>query len=445
MKKKILTIMLASAMVFSMIGCGSDNTGSGTNENSSTEKTGETVKITLMTRYGDDTDVNAATFRKAVAEFQEEHPEIEVEDLSITDETQYNNMFKTYMATDDIPTIFMTYGGGNLQSYAENGIAADVESYLESDAEWKNSFNSNMFNMLTFDDMDGVYGIPYAAYVDSLFVNKAVFEENGIEIPTTIEELEAACDAFLANGVTPLPVGDKSTFRGGHLFTLLMAKRTGDDLVKKLAGGEVAYDCEEVKDVLTTMKTWQEKGYLGNSITTLDGEGEAQLFLTGESPMIYRNASFISRIINEMEDNTQVIEMNFPYYESYPEYKNVWHGGSSDAFSIAVNATEEQKEAAIELLKYVTDMKYMIERNELSYGAFVCVLNDLPDLEDQPSVTEDLKTNLKNAEGMITEPAEYDTVSGLVNDTRTAIQEMWAGASVDTTIQTIIDAKSLGE
>lgn len=468
MKKKWVSLVLAAALIFTTAGCGnntSDTDDSGSNAENAQEESipdkpseaapaeeneegGEGLEaatITLMTRYGDDTDVNAATFRKAVAAFQEEYPEITVEDLSITDETQYNNMFKTYMATDDVPTIFMTYGGGNLQSYVENGIAVDLSGYLEADTEWYDSFNSTMFSMLTFDSVDGVYGIPYAAYVDSLFVNKALFEEHGIEVPSTIEELEAACEAFLAKGVTPLPVGDKSTFRGGHLFTLLMAKRTGEDLVKKLAGGETSYDCDEVRDVLTTMKTWGDKGYLGNSITTLDGEGEAQMFLTGQSPMIYRNASFISRIVNEMEDNSAVIEMNFPYYEEYPQYKDMWHGGSSDAFSVAASATDAEKAAAVALLKYVTQMEYMEERNELSYGAFVCVLNDLPDMENQPSVTNDLKTNLATATGMITEPAEYDTVSGLENDTRTAIQAMWAGESVDTTIQTIMDARSLGE
>lgn len=432
MKKKIISLMLIAAMTgmtFSPVYA---------------EEALEPATISIMSRYGDDTDVNAAVFRKAVAAFQEEHPEITVEDLSITDETQYNNLFKTQMATGDVPTIFMTYGGGNLKSYVENGIAADVTSYLEADMEWYESFNSSMFNMVKYDDIEGIYGIPYSAYVDSLFVNTALFEEYGIEIPTTIEEMEAACDKFLENGVTPLPVGDKSTFRGGHLFALLMAKRTGEDFVYKLASGEVSYDCEEVTDVLTTMKEWAEKGYLGDSITTLDGEGEVQLFLTGQSPMIYRNASFISRIINEMEDNSGVVEMNFPYYEAYEEYKDMWHGGSSDVFSISAAASDAEKAAAISLMEYVTQMEYMVERNELSYGAFVCVLNDLPDMENQPSVTNDLKANLVNASGMITEPAEYDTVSGLQNDTRTIIQAMWAGESVETTIQSIIDAKSLG-
>ncbi len=407
--------------------------------------TAEAVTLTILTRYGDDTDLNARVFRKAVAAFAAEHPEITINDISVTDETQFNNLFKTCMATADIPTIYMTYGGGNLRSYAESGLAADLTAYLQADPNWESTFNSTMFSMLTFNGLDGIYGIPYAAYVDSMFINTKLFEQYNIDIPTTIEELEAACDSFLAQGITPLPVGDKSIFRGGHLFSLLMAKRTGNDLVKQLASGDVSYDCDEVREVLTSMKSWAEKGYLGDSITTLDAEGEAQLFLTGQSPMIYRNNSFISRVVNEMEDNSGVVEMNFPYYESYPQYKDMWHGGSSDAFTVSATATDAEKAAAIELLKYVTQMTYMEERNELSFGAFVCVLNDLPDLPDQPSVTNDLKTNLASASGMLTEPAEYDTVSGLENATRTAIQAMWAGESVDTTIATIMDAKLFGE
>lgn len=455
--RKILAVMLILAITCAFAACAAKPAETTTTDKNTTsepaaqpaadqaEPAAEAVELTILTRYGDDTDVNARVFREAVAAFAAEHPEITINDMSVTDETQFNNLFKTCMATADIPTIFMTYGGGNLKSYVESGLVADLTPYLDADSTWKDTFNSTMFSMLTFDGMDGVYGIPYAAYVDSMFINTKLFEEYGVEIPTTIEELEAACEAFKAAGVTPLPVGDKSTFRGGHLFSLLMAKRTGEDLVKKLASGEVSYDCDEVREVLTTMKSWADNGYLGDSITTLDGEGEVQLFLTGQSPMIYRNASFISRIVNEMEDNSGVVEMNFPYYESYPQYKDMWHGGSSDAFSISASATDAEKAAAVELLKYVTQMQYMEQRNELSFGAFVCVLNDLPDLADQPSVTNDLKTNLSSASGMITEPAEYDTVSGLENTTRTAIQAMWAGESVDTTIATIMEAKLLGE
>ena len=193
MKNKVISILLAAAMICTLTA----PVFAAENESETTSEELEPATISIMTRYGDDTDVNAATFRKSLAAFQEEHPEITIEDLSITDETQYNNLFKTQMATGDVPTIFMTYGGGNLQSYVENGIAEDITPYLEADSEWYDSFNSTMFSMLTFEGIEGVYAVPYAAYVDSLFVNTALFEEYGIEIPTTIEELETACDQFL--------------------------------------------------------------------------------------------------------------------------------------------------------------------------------------------------------------------------------------------------------
>lgn len=406
----------------------------------SKEKEGN-VTISLLTRYGDDTDLNSRVWRKAVSQFQKEHPEITVIDKSITDEAQFNNLIKTGMASGDIPTIFMTYGGGNLRGYVESGIARDLTPYFNTNKEWIDEFKDSMFSMLTFDGIDGVYAVPYSTYADSLFLNTELFEKYGIAIPNTIEELESACAQFLTNGIVPLPVGDKSNFRGGHLFSLLMAKRTGQDFVKKLASGEVSYDSPEVRDVLTTMKSWADKGYLGNSITTLDGEGELQLFLTGKSPMVYRNNSNISRLINESYDSTQIKEINFPYYEDYPEYANMWHGGSSDAFSISTTATDAEAQAAIELLKYVTKMEYMVERNELSFGAFSCVLEGLPALAEQHPITVDFQRNLANATGMIVEPAEYDTVQGLVEATRVAIQAMWAGASVNDTIKAIVVAK----
>ena len=399
------------------------------------------ITITLLTRYGDETDINSRVWRKAVAQFQIEHPEITIVDKSVTDEAQFNNLIKTDMASGNIPTIFMTYGGGNLRGYVESGIVRDLTPYFEANKEWIDGFKDSMFSMLTFAGIDGVYAVPYSTYADSLYVNTDLFNRYGIAIPTTIEEFESVCEQFLANGVTPIPIGDKSNFRGGHLFTILMAKRTGQDFVKKLASGEESYDCPEVRDVLNTMKSWAKRGFIGNSITTLDVEGELQQFLTGQSAMVFRNNSVISRMVNESYDDSQIKQFNFPFYADYPEYQYMWHGGSSDAFSISSVATEAEAEAAIKLLKYVTKMEYMVERNELSFGAFSCVLEGLPLLSEQHSITADFQKNLAQATGMIVEPAEYDTVQGLESATRIAIQAMWAGASVDDTIKAIISAK----
>ena len=52
-------------------------------------------------------------------------------------------------------------------------------------------------------------------------------------------------------------------------------------------------------------------------------------------------------------------------------------------------------------------------------------------------ITTDFQDNFAKAEILLTEPAEYDPNAGLRDATRTAIQAMWAGESVEDTIETI--------
>lgn len=45
--------------------------------------------------------------------------------------------------------------------------------------------------------------LPYSVMAASVIYNKQLFEDNGVEVPTTLDELEAACETFTAAGVTP--------------------------------------------------------------------------------------------------------------------------------------------------------------------------------------------------------------------------------------------------
>ncbi|MEE1651837.1 extracellular solute-binding protein [Brachybacterium sp. J144] len=46
--------------------------------------------------------------------------------------------------------------------------------------------------------------IPYSVAAASVIYNKRLFEEHGVEVPTTWDELIAACETFLGAGVTPI-------------------------------------------------------------------------------------------------------------------------------------------------------------------------------------------------------------------------------------------------
>ena len=45
--------------------------------------------------------------------------------------------------------------------------------------------------------------LPYSVMAASVIYNKQIFAENGIEVPTTLDELKTACQTLKAAGVTP--------------------------------------------------------------------------------------------------------------------------------------------------------------------------------------------------------------------------------------------------
>jgi ABC-type glycerol-3-phosphate transport system substrate-binding protein len=432
MKRKLVVFAVAVILSVGVYAKGGDEAaGQGTGGKAG----GANISIRFISRYGDRSAVDAAGFLDGLEEFRKNNPTVTVVDESITDEAQYNNKFKILVATNDLPTVFMTYGGGTAKNYVENGLVSDLTADLNADKAWYDGFVPSMFDMITFNR--GIYGIPYAAYVGMMYCNMDQFKKIGMEPPKTIDEFEKVCDAFIKQGIAPMPVGDKSNFRGGHLLATLMVRRSGTELALQLANRQKKYNDPVVVEILTKMKSWADKGYLGKNITTLDSEGERSGFLNGESPMIFHNAYFIGRIVNDSKNPNQVKVVHFPYFSGYPEFKDGWHGGSSDVFSISSAATAEQKKAGLALLKTCTAMKYMIQRNEASAGGFVSVLKNTPPMANQPQMTTDFLSAFANMKYLLTEPGEYDPNPGLREATRTAIQAMWAGNSVANTVQTI--------
>lgn len=103
----------------------------------------------------------------------------------------------------------------------------------------------------THDGDDTLHSIPYQPSIFGFFYNKTLFTKAGIEsVPTTWEELDAACAKLKEAGITPITADDAylTSFIGYHL-----ARYIGQDGVKALVTGEeyngesVTWDDEKLK------------------------------------------------------------------------------------------------------------------------------------------------------------------------------------------------------
>lgn len=119
----------------------------------------------------------------------------------------------------------------------------------------------------------------------------ALFEEYGVEIPTTIEELEAACDVFLENGIVPMVLPNRTKYFGSMYYMYLVDRMAGPSLFAEAAnGGERTFEDDVFTWADQKIQEWAEKGYFGDGYNSLDGE-------TGmHRQMLYNNEAAMAPI-----------------------------------------------------------------------------------------------------------------------------------------------------
>ena len=231
--KKWLAWILAGCLGISCLaGCG--NTSGGGDETSAAsvsttqgeEKTnGETVKLTaLISKHSLTKDVNEMEWLRLL----EEENGVDVEWQQIT--ADWDQKKSVMFAGGDIPDIlvkatvttdFATYNGlfENLAPYIDEGKMPNVAKMFEDHPELR---------VLCTDEKDGIYGIPnyrslWPRTNRVLYINQTWLDNLGLQVPTTMDELEEVLIAF-KNG-DPNGNGDTTDeipldFSGFHTFMM---------------------------------------------------------------------------------------------------------------------------------------------------------------------------------------------------------------------------------
>lgn len=343
--KKVLGAVLAAAMALSSI---------------TPVFAADKVKITFMSRDSGDTPV-AKVYEDQIAAFMEENPDIEVQNDSVYEESAYNNKLKVALSTGETPNIFYYPAIAGLKEWAQNGVLLDLTDSLNEDEEWKNTFLDGALD--TYDlsayGVDGIYALPNELNVDAIFYNKALFEKAGIEkTPETMDELYEDIDKLVAAGITPFGVGGKNTWVMGHIFNNILAKRIGRDGIIKLGTGEKKWTDDDVVECLQITKDLKDKGAFAEGFEGMDYNTQMNQFLTGEVAMISHSSPIIPEMFNsESEILDDISFFAFPYFEDKPEYKDT-HVVYTSGWMLSGTMSDEEKEATLKLVKYMTSKEF---------------------------------------------------------------------------------------
>ncbi|MDD6232260.1 MAG: extracellular solute-binding protein [Frisingicoccus sp.] len=184
--KKITCFLLSLVMAATMLtGCGSQSTNSGTAGEKSTSQAEKKEKVVVACWGNQMLD----SYTQYLCDL---FPQVEFEFVLATNSTDYYRFRQDH---DDMPDIL------TVRRFAlKDAVLLKDYLYDLSNTELANTYYGSYLDSYTYDD-GSVNWLPTCAEVDGIIINKTLFDEYNVPVPTDYASFVAACEAFEAVGI----------------------------------------------------------------------------------------------------------------------------------------------------------------------------------------------------------------------------------------------------
>jgi len=269
----------------------------------------------------------------------------------------------------------------------------------------------------THDGDDTLHTIPYQPSIFGFFYNKTLFDKAGVEgVPTTWEEMDAACAKLKEAGITPITADDAymTSFIGMHL-----ARYIGQDGVKSLVTGEasndvtVTWDNPKVLAAAESFADFADKGYFSKNIATNKyPAGQNQEFAPGEAAIVICGSWLPNEAKESVADD---LEWGYFNYPSVPDGTDDSTANNIANQVFAINKDSKMADEAFELITYITTGEFDKKMTEEA----LCIPTDKANSDAWPTELAGVK------EGFDATTTYYDWAAGVEsnNDLTPVLQQ----------------------
>ncbi len=148
----------------------------------------------------------------------------------------------------------------------------------------------------------GVVSMPYQYNIEGFWYNTQIFEEQGIEVPTTWEEFLSVAEQLDQAGIQPLTTAGASGFPLTRLLGMYIFRNVGPDAMAAIRDGDAKLTDEGYVAGAQALADLAATGYFGEGFSTRDGDTSTNEFLTGKAAITY-DGSWLLGAINDPERN----------------------------------------------------------------------------------------------------------------------------------------------
>lgn len=210
------------------------------------------------------------------------------------------------------PNIAIFPQPGLLSDMAKEGHLAPLGDETDSWLKANYGAGSSWAALGTAKNAEGqenLYGFPYKMDLKSLvWYVPEQFEDNGYEVPSTMEELIALSDQMVADGYTPWCIGVESGNATGWTATDwmedIMLRTTSAENYDRWVSNDLPFNSQEVVNAMNVYGQFsRNEDYVAGGTaavaTTYFGDAPKGLFTSPPNCLMHRQASFITAFFPE--------------------------------------------------------------------------------------------------------------------------------------------------
>jgi len=365
--KKLMGLILICTMIVSMTACGkksevvkdtatdtqsdvatTETVAADTTEATAEEVSTEPVTIKVFSNLPDRTTGQGFLEQQIIDSYMAANPNVTIEVEALQDEA-YKTKFTAYTASNNLPDVVSVWGQ---PAFIDPVINSGYLAELNADDYANYNFVEGSMNGFSKDGK--IYGLPRNTDIFGIFYNKQIFADNGLTVPTTMDELYAITDKLNAANITPCSMDGQDKWPIACAYTDFVMKTTGDNtlLAKAVSTGD--FSDPGLKKAADEMKILMDKKFFQTSFLSADYGAARNLFAQGKAAMFYMGSWEMSMATDEAIDESvrsQIGVFGLPITNGSTAKATdlaAWNGGGH-----AVSANSPVKEEAIKFLNYM--------------------------------------------------------------------------------------------
>lgn len=272
----------AAAAALVLTGCaGASNTA----DPSDIDPEGEIVPREISWLLSRPADGGVITAMQQIAdEYAEEHPGFSLNLVTTPDRPSYIQKYETLAAANKLPELFDTDATPFAQKLAGQNRMVDVDLLLD-DLGLAEEYREAALNYQRFDD-GSLYMVPFEFQLEFFWYNSALLADAGVEVPATLDDFPAMCEALRAKGITPIALDGQDQWPLERYMAYYPFRMAGPEYVQDLKNGDASFADPAGKAAAEWLHELGQAGCFQEGFSST-GYADAQALFTSGKAAVY--------------------------------------------------------------------------------------------------------------------------------------------------------------